>query len=184
MQGWPDQKEKFPTGILPYFNYRDELTVQDGIIMRADRIVIPQSLRQDLKIKVHAGHQGVNSCVRRAPHLIFSPGMSSDIRAYIESCDTCATYCTRQPGHPLQTHEIPARPWQKIGTDLFTIKSRNYLVTVDYFSNFIEVDYLVETTSDAVINKLKHHFARYGIPDVVISDNGPQIHISRLQKIC
>ena len=45
IQGWPDQKEKVPTGILPYFNYRDELTVQDGIIMRADRIVIPQSLR-------------------------------------------------------------------------------------------------------------------------------------------
>ena len=63
MQGWPDQKEKVPTGILPYFNYRDELTVQDGIIMRADRIVIPQSLRQDLKIKVHAGHQGVNFCL-------------------------------------------------------------------------------------------------------------------------
>ena len=125
----------------------------------------------------------MNSCLRRARHLIFWPGMSSDIRAYIESCDTCATYCTRQPEQPLQTHEIPARPWQKIGTDLFTIKSRNYLVTVDYYSNFIKVDYLVEKTSDAVINKLKHHFARYGIPDNDFRQ-WASIRISRLQEIC
>ena len=90
LQGWPDHKDSVPTAVLPYFSYRDELTVQDGIILRGDRIVIPQSLRQDLKIKVHAGHQGVNSCLRRARDLIFWPGMSADIRAYVESCDTCA----------------------------------------------------------------------------------------------
>ncbi|RUS91936.1 hypothetical protein EGW08_000338 [Elysia chlorotica] len=106
LQGWPDLKSDLPSCVLPYFNYRDELTVQDGIILRGDRIVIPSSLRQDLKAKVHAGHHGINSCLRRARDLIFWPGMSNDIRAHVESCDTCATYCARQPEQPLLTHEV------------------------------------------------------------------------------
>ena len=173
LQGWPDHKDSVPTAVLPYFSYRVELTVQEGIILRGDRIVIPQSLRQDLKIKVHADHQGVNSCLRRARDLIFWPGMSADIRANVESCDTCATYCAKQPEQPLQMHEVPERLWQKVGSDIFTIKGRNYLVTVDYYSQFIELDYLTETNSATVITKLYHHFARHGIPDVVVSDNGP-----------
>ena len=107
--------------------------------------------------------------------------MSADIRAYVESCDTCATYCAKQPEQPLQMHEVPERPWQKVGSDIFTIKGRNYLVTVDYYSQFIELDYLPETNSATVITKLKHHFARHGIPDVVVSDNGPQYASSEFQ---
>lgn len=71
-------------------------------------------------------------------------------------------------------HPVPERPWSKVGVDLFTISGWTYLVTVDYLSHFYEVDYLPETLSDTVITKLKSHFARHGIPDVVVSDNGPQ----------
>ncbi|GFO25996.1 hypothetical protein PoB_005250100 [Plakobranchus ocellatus] len=105
IRGWPDHKDGITSAVLPYFSYRDELTVQDGIILRGDRIVIPPSLRHDLKIKVHPGHQGVNSCLRRARDLIFWPGMSADIRAFVEACDTCATYCMKQPDQPLQTFQ-------------------------------------------------------------------------------
>ena len=61
-----------------------------------------------------------------------------------------------------------------MGTDIFTIQGRSYLITLDYFSHFFELDYLPETTAETVITKLKHHFARHGIPDTVVSDNGPQ----------
>jgi len=86
----------------------------------------------------------------------------------------CATYTNKQQQETLWRHDIPHRPWQKVGTDLFEIKGRHYLITVDYLSLFFEVDYLPDTTSQTVITKLKHHFARHGIPDVLISDGGPQ----------
>ena len=100
--------------------------------------------------------------------------MSSDIRQYIETCDTCAPSSNKQTPEPLYQHEVPGRPWEKVGTDIFVIEGRNYLVAVDYFSQFFEVDYLPETTAKTVVTKLKHHFARHGIPDVTISDNSPQ----------
>ena len=56
LKGWPNQKDGIPMEAVPYFNYRDELTIQDGIIYRGDRIVVPKALRQDMKNRVHAGH--------------------------------------------------------------------------------------------------------------------------------
>ena len=91
MKGWPTHKAQLPVSLTQYFNYRDELTVQDGIILRGERIVIPSSLRHEMKIKVHAGHSGMNSCLRRARELVYWPGMSSEIRSFVESCDVCSS---------------------------------------------------------------------------------------------
>jgi len=164
LQGWPAHKSSVPATIAVYFDYRDELTVQDGILLRGERVVIPLPMCRELLQKVHAGHMGINSCLRRARELVFWPGMSAQIRQFIQSCPVCLTYSDKQQLETLCRHEIPHRPWQKVGTDLFEIKGRHYLVTVDYLSLFFEIDYLPDTTSQTVITKLKHHFARHGIP--------------------
>ena len=69
---------------------------------------------------------------------------------------------------------LPAYPWQKIGTDLFALDGTTYLLAVDYFSRYPEVVKLTSTTSQSAINALKSLFSRYGIPEEVVSDNGPQ----------
>ena len=79
-----------------------------------------------------------------------------------------------QQKETLKPHELPSRPWQKIAVDLFECQSQDYMVKVDYFSNYWEVDKLSSTTATAVIKKLKPHFARYDSPEFLASDNGPQ----------
>lgn len=69
-------------------------------------------------------------------------------------------------------HEVPSRPWEKVAIDLFQLEHKDYIVTVDYYSNFFEVDQLSTKTAKKVIDKVKAYFARHGIPDQVISDNG------------
>ena len=90
-EGWPHDKHSLPIELTPYWTYRDELTIENGIIYRGERIVIPQTLRPDMKKKIHAGHAGINSCLRRARTLVFWPRMSSEIRQYCEACITCAS---------------------------------------------------------------------------------------------
>jgi hypothetical protein len=180
--GWPDSKAELPPNVAVYFSYRDELSLQDGIILRGERVVIPLSMRADMKRRIHLGHLGINSCLRRARDVVFWPGMTSEIRQYVESCTVCATVCDKQPAETLIMHDTCNRPWEKVGTDLFTIQDRNYLVTVDYCSHFFEVDYLPDTVAETVIRKLKHHFARHGIPDVLISDGGPQFTAQAFKK--
>ena len=73
----------------------------------------------------------------------------------------------------MKSHAIPERPWQVIGTDLFTWNSQDFIVIVDYYSRFFELEKLSSCTSSAVIMKLKAAMARHGIPESIISDNGP-----------
>jgi hypothetical protein len=60
---------------------------------------------------------------------------------------------------------------------------KNYLVTVDYYSIFWEIDYVENTLSSTIINKLRSHFSRHEIPDIVFSDNGPQFDCSEFRKL-
>ena len=66
------------------------------------------------------------------------------------------------------------RPWSKIGTDLFEFNGVHYLLSVDYYSKWIEVSNLGSLTSSNINCHLKSQFARYGIPDELVSDNRPQ----------
>ena len=175
INGWPATRQEVHTNILPYFHIRDELAAQNGIIFRGDRCIIPKALRPQILLRLHSAHLGIEGCLRRARECVHWPGMNHEIRDYVEKCDTCRKYQTSSTRETLMSHEIPARPWQKVGTDLFSLKDKNYLVTVDYFSNFWEIDSLGQDTSaKTVIRKLKAHFARYGCPETVVSDNGPQ----------
>ena len=83
--------------------------------------------------------------------------MTGDIRDYISACDVYRTYETANQWEALMIHDIPDRPWANIGTGLISNNGKGNLVTVDYYSNFWEVDYLADTGAQTIIGKLKAH---------------------------
>lgn len=137
-------------------------------------MLIPKAMQYTMLGTIHSAHLGVNNCVARARELMFWPGMASHIRDYVSNCPTCRAHDVQQTKEPMVLREVPERPWQKVAVDLFTHDGQDYLITVDYFSDYFEIDALPKTTAQAVINKLRSHFARHGIPQEVVSDNGPQ----------
>ena len=153
---------------------RDELTIEHDLIFKGERVVIPMTLRPLMKQKIHSSHMGVESCLRGARDCIYWPGMSSEIRQLVEACETRQKFNIGQSKETLKSHEIPSRPWEKIGVDLFTYNNKEFLIIFDYYSNFWEINELSTTAAPAVIKKLKCHFARYVCPETVVSDNGPQ----------
>ena len=112
--------------------------------------------------------------LRRARGTVFWPGMAGDIKQLADSCETCQEMKPRNTQEPLKQHNDGDGPWQKIGLDLFEIAGKHYLIVVDYYSNFIEIDLLTTLTSARTITLLKKHFACYGIPRVIVSNGGPQ----------
>ena len=174
LQGWPENKNMLPTQVTPYFNHRDEISVQDGLIFRGERVIIPHSMRREMMNRIHSSHIGIDGCLRRARECLYWPGLTSDLKNHISSCEICRSFETSQPKETLMSHEIPHRPWQKVASDLFTFRNEEYLVTVDYYSDYYELDKLPNTKSLTVIRATKCHFARHGIPETLVSDNGPQ----------
>ncbi|PIK42442.1 hypothetical protein BSL78_20701, partial [Apostichopus japonicus] len=100
-EGWPEDKKLLPTGTSPYFQIRDELSIHDGIIFKAQRCVIPTPLRRDIKEKLHNSHTGIESTLRRARDTVYWPGMSKEVKDYVEQCSICNTYRTQQSKEPL-----------------------------------------------------------------------------------
>ena len=91
----------------------------------------------------------------------------------VKSCLICAKKAKPRK-KPMIPTELPKYPWQKVATDLFQLEGKTYLVDVDYFSRYPEVQLLTKTDSESVTKALKAIFARHGIQEVVFSDNGPQ----------
>lgn len=108
--------------------------------------------------------------------------MNKEIEEYIARCETSNNYHSEQPKEPMICHELPTRPWEKVAVDIFELDQREFLVTVDYYSSFFEVDKLTTKTAGEVINKTKPHFSRHGIPDTVVSDNGQPLASSDFQE--
>lgn len=127
-----------------------------------------------MKQKIHSSHTCTEACLRRARKSIYWPGMCVQMKQLVKLCETCRQYDCAQPKETLRSTAVPKRSWERIATDLFSYKGKDFLITVDYYSNFWEIDQLASTSASTVIIKLKNHFARYGCPDTVISDNGPQ----------
>lgn len=175
LQGWPESKEQAPLNIREYWHFREEITLHNGILLKNQRVIIPKALRPEILSRIHASHQGITACIRKAKDVVFWPGMAADIKEMVEKCSVCAELQPQNSKEPLQSHKIPDRPWSRIAADIFTLQGQNYLVTVDYYSDFIEVDELADGTKSAdVVKALKQQFSRHGIPDTLVSDNGPQ----------
>ena len=170
--GWPEKTSVTPE-VAPYWKSRGFLSECDGLLLFGHRIVVPKSLQRETLQKIHAGHQGMERCRTRVSTSVWWPGVTTQMSQVVQQCTECAKNST-QSREPLIVSKLPDYPWQVVGTDLFELNGKNYLLTVDYFSRYPEVHELKSTTSASVINHLKSTFSRHGIPEVVRSDNGPQ----------
>ena len=144
----------------------------DGLLLRGNRLVIPPPLRVDILNKIHTGHLGIAKCRERACQAVWWPGLSAQLEQLVKNCREC---CKNQKpsAEPLCPSTLPDLPFQKVATDLFEW-NKPYLLVVDYYSRFVEIAKLSGSTATEVITHTKSIFARHGIPEVVVSNNGPQ----------
>ena len=93
-------------------------------------------MRQKVKEKIHRAHIGIQGCLRRAREVVYWPSMNQEITDYIERCATCNMYAYHFQREPLIVHDVPERPWQKVGCDIFTLDEKDFLCTVDYYTGY------------------------------------------------
>jgi hypothetical protein len=174
VNGWPLSSLDVPERVRPFYQFRNEILMEPGgLLTFRDRIVIPAAMRLEILNLLHRGHAGVKSAQMRARTAVWWPGLTQQLEGMILSCAHCMEK-RPVPTEPMQIKPIPDGPWKKVGMDLFYLKSAWYLLLVDYYSKFLEVQKMESITSEFIIVAMKQIFGRHGIPEVVVSDNGPQ----------
>lgn len=96
----------------------------------------------------------------------------------------CAEVQNRLPRQPLMPTETCELPFEVVASALFVFENKQYIVLVDYFSKYIEVDGLKDQRSRTTIEILKSNFSRHGILAILRSDNGPQYASEEFKEFC
>ena len=175
--GWPQSRSDVHRVLLPYWNFRDELSIDNGIVMKGTRIVIPRKIPSRILAQLHFAHLGVEKTQLHACTAVYWPGIYDDIEQMVKACSICQEALPEQPKEPMILSDVPPRAWHTIGADLFYSKGTEYLLVSDYYSKFPFVRRLpTKCTSAAVILQLQQISSEQGIPQIVRTDNGPQFN--------
>nr|KAH0807779.1 hypothetical protein GEV33_015012 [Tenebrio molitor] len=189
--GWPEHTSKVPDTLKTYWKYRDELTTHQGLILKGSKVVVPLELRKEMLKRLHRSHQGIENTTKLARDTVFWPNMNTQIKETVQSCEICTKYSRSQQNPPMLTHEIPTFPFQRVNMDVFELRTfevdrnnitKRYLVTVDQYSDFFEIDELKHANTEYTIQLCKRNFSRYGIPTTVITDNGSNFTSEKFKR--
>ena len=176
MQGWPKSIKQVPPELQPFWTFREELTVEDGLILKGTRIVIPTKQCKAILELLHEGHLGLNKCKLRAKETVYWPGLNDQLEDHVLNCESCLKYstakCKLEPSL-LLSQDVPLYPWAKLTTDVFHFEGASYLLVVDYTSRYPVVCKLTLMTGQHIASHFKLIGCEYGWPETLISDNGP-----------
>ena len=182
--GWPSTKDKLHRDVRPYWSYRDNLAVIDGVIMKGRQIVIPTVLKQQVLDQLHTNHMGIEKTKLLMCESIYWANINTDIEKHIKNCTTCLEFQQMQPKEKILHHNILLRPWEILGTNVFHFNNKNYLWIVDYHSQFPGINRLEGLSTENLIATAKVIFAEYGIPCKLMSDAGTNFISDRFRKFC
>ncbi|XP_018497479.1 uncharacterized protein LOC100909341, partial [Galendromus occidentalis] len=99
--GWPSDKMHLPEGARLYWPYRDEIHVEEGIVMRSNRIIVPKAKRSEVLQQLHQGHCGEVKMKNRARNALYWPSMNKDIEQHTKHCELCQKYQKSKPKEPM-----------------------------------------------------------------------------------
>ena len=105
--GFPASRNDTPPPLQPYWGGRHHLSVDHGIVLKGNRIVVPTSLRPQVLRDLHAPHQGIVRTKSRARQVVHWPGMSRQLEDLIRDCQPCRTYQPSHASEPLLQDRLP-----------------------------------------------------------------------------
>ncbi|UYV83362.1 K02A2.6-like, partial [Cordylochernes scorpioides] len=170
-QGWP---ERVGEHLRPYFQRKLELTMDGECLLWGMRVIIPSSLRKNMLSCLHETHSGMGKMKAVARSHFWWPNLDNQIECIVNGCKNCQQTQTGPSKVKWRPWVWATRPWQRIHIDFAFKDGVNLLIVVDSHSKWVEAIPMREITARKTIEQLRRLFSAYGLPEEVVSDNGPQ----------
>jgi transposase InsO family protein len=169
-KGWPDEGNP---DLEPFSSRRMELSSYEECVLWGNRIVIPPLGRQAVLRELHEGHPGMSHMKALSRMYVWWPGINADIEKSVRLCRECQEVRSSPPVAPLHPWKWPSRPWARLHVDFAgPFQGKYILVSIDAHSKWIEAVCTPTTSLSAVIEELRTLFAKFGLPESIVSDNG------------
>ena len=179
--GWPsyvNDKE-----LKQFYNKRYEFEINNSCIFWNHRLVIPERLRNCLLAELHLSHLGIVKMKNVARAYFWWPGLDKAIEDLGRSCEACATFNKAAGKVSLNSWEWPKEPWSRLHLDfLGPLMGHYFLIVVDAHTKWLEVFPMSSPRSENVIIALRNLIARFGLPQLIVSDNGTSFTSDEFRK--
>ena len=170
--GWPDQ---ISDELKPYKNREQEIGIESGCLMWGIRVIVPKSLQEKVLESLHENHPGITRMKAVARSYLWWSGLDAEIEEKAKSCLQCQETKSTPAVAPLHPWIWPTTPWKRIHIDFAgPFLGKMFLIIVDAHSKWPEVVQMSTTTAPKTIEVLQVVFSRNGLPEQLVSDNGPQ----------
>ena len=171
-KGWP---RGVPESLRPFRQRQQELSIESGCLLWGTRVVVPRVLQQHILEELHRGHPGIVRMKSLARSHVWWPTIDRQLEDVVKSCVCCQSNRHQPVKAPLHPWAWPAKPWQRIHLDFAgPVVGKMLFIAVDAHSKWPEVILMESTTTSKTIRVLQDMFARWGIPEQIVTDNGPQ----------
>ena len=167
----------------PYKRVWEELCVVDNLILKGDKIVIPDSeikpgngnIRERTLEIAHDGHPGTTAMKRYIRSRVWFPEIDRRTEEITKGCLPCQASTETKHRDPLTPSVPPSEVWNDLATDHWgpTPEGKYLLVVIDKLSRFPEVLPVNSTSAGANIEAFDSIFSRHGYCKTLTSDNGP-----------
>ena len=183
VQGWPPGD--VAAELKPYYHHQHELTTDNDCLLWGMRVIIPGRFRQQVLSELHQSHPGIVRMKSMARIYVWWPGMDHDIEALVRGCVSCSQSRDGPQMAPLHPWEYPRNPWQRLHVDFAgPFCARMWLIVVDARTKWPEVIPMETITTTKTVQALRTVFAHWGLPEQIVSDNGPQFTSEEFKQFC
>ena len=173
-ESWSGHERSVPPDVKPFFPFRDKPVIENDVILKGQKAVLPKSLQSTYIAILHKGHMSADRTRQLANDVVYWPKMRQDIESAVSQCCACNSCKAHLRKQPLINHPVPNLPWATVGADIFDWNHHQYLVIVVSYSGWFEMDLLPDSSSRTMISKMKRLFLTHGIPEKMLTDNGRQ----------
>ena len=157
---------------------RMSLDADRELIFFDSRIIVPKALRHKILREAHAGHIGQNQMADIIRSNFYWPKLYADVEKYVRNCSTCVTFSCSNKRAPMRAvGDSVKEPWHTIAVDFVgggdVLNGKLLFSVIDYASRYPFAVPVKTSSAREAINVLTEIFAIFGMPRVLISDNGP-----------
>ena len=167
--GWPNQ---CPEELKQFLRWKSELSTMNGCILFGSRVLVTPPQMKQLLLELYQGHPGLSRMKSLARMYLWWPGMDSEIEKLVRECSKCQENQRDVPSLPLKLWFWPSRPWNRLHIDYVgPFMNSMFLLIIDAHSKWVEIFKTSSSTSAATIQLLRSTFVRFGITQMIVSDN-------------
>ena len=172
--------------VKEYQKIQSELSFKAGILLKGERIIIPNNLRKRTLKLAHETHLGMVKTKALIRDKVWWPGINKQIEDMLHNCIPCLSMGTTKT-EPMKHNNIPiGKPWEKIHLDLCgPYPTGDYVVgLIDACTRWPDLYTTTSTTSKSITKYLLQSFATHGFPEVIVTDNAPNLVSADIKEFC